>query len=32
MPSPGIDDGVKAFAIADAATISRQQNRWIDVE
>jgi myo-inositol 2-dehydrogenase/D-chiro-inositol 1-dehydrogenase len=30
-PAPGIDDGVKAFAIADAATISRQQNRWIDI-
>jgi myo-inositol 2-dehydrogenase / D-chiro-inositol 1-dehydrogenase len=30
-PSPGIDDGVRAFAIADAATESRQQNRWVDV-
>jgi myo-inositol 2-dehydrogenase/D-chiro-inositol 1-dehydrogenase len=30
-PAPGIDDGVRAFAIADAATISRQQDRWIDI-
>jgi myo-inositol 2-dehydrogenase/D-chiro-inositol 1-dehydrogenase len=30
-PSPGIDDGVKAFAIADAATRSRQENRWVDI-
>ena len=30
-PSPGIEDGVKAFAVADAATRSRQENRWVDV-
>jgi myo-inositol 2-dehydrogenase/D-chiro-inositol 1-dehydrogenase len=31
MPTPGIEDGVQAFAIADAATRSRQEARWVDV-
>ena len=30
-PTPGIEDGVQAFAIADAATRSRQEGRWVDV-
>jgi len=30
-PTPGIEDGVRAFAVADAATRSRQENRWVEV-
>jgi myo-inositol 2-dehydrogenase/D-chiro-inositol 1-dehydrogenase len=30
-PTPGIEDGVQAFAVADAATQSRMENRWVDV-
>jgi len=30
-PTPGIEDGVRAFVVADAATQSRIENRWIGV-
>ena len=30
-PTPGIEDGVRAFAVADAATRSRLENRWIEI-
>lgn len=30
-PTPGIEDGVRAFAVADAATRCRQENRWVEV-
>lgn len=31
MPTPGIDDAVKAVLVSDAATISRRENRWVDI-
>ena len=30
-PSPGVEDGVAAFAAAEAATISRREDRWVEV-
>ena len=31
QPSPGVEDGLRASAIADAATRSRIDDRWVDV-
>lgn len=31
MPAPGIDDAVQAVLISDAATLSRRENRWVDI-
>jgi myo-inositol 2-dehydrogenase/D-chiro-inositol 1-dehydrogenase len=31
-PSPGIDDGLAAIKISDAATLSHRQGRWIQVD
>ena len=30
-PSPGVEDGVRAFAVADAATRSLHEGGWVDV-
>lgn len=31
MPSPGIDDALRAVLVSDAATLSRRESRWVDV-
>lgn len=31
MPAPGIGDAVQAVLISDAATLSRRENRWVDI-
>jgi hypothetical protein len=28
---PGFDDAVKAVLISDAATVSRRENRWVEL-
>jgi len=30
-PSPGVEDGLRASTIADAATVSRREGRWVEV-
>ncbi|MCC6790645.1 MAG: Gfo/Idh/MocA family oxidoreductase [Thermomicrobiales bacterium] len=31
MPTPGIDDAVNAVLVSNAATVSRRENRWVDI-
>lgn len=30
-PSPGIDDALRAVLVSDAATVSRRENRWVEI-